>query len=106
MAEPKVKVLDRKVISKQTIHSDKALKAAADNYVKKTTEFGKMLKEVKAASAELKEALKPMLQSKGIINASSDWRATEGDEKDTIIVEVIQRQRAETSRSRIPTETL
>jgi HSP90 family molecular chaperone len=107
MAEPKVKVIDRLVVSKQTLQGDAALKGIAENYVKKTTEFGKLLKEVKAASAELKEALQPMLKAKGIdVSAGTDWRATEGEDKGTILVEVIQRQKPEGTRSRIPTRSI
>jgi hypothetical protein len=105
MAEPKVKVLRRTVLSKQFL-KDSGITAIADNYVKKTAEFGKLLKEVKDASAELKQALEPKLKGKVDLDAGTDWKALEGDEKGTIIVEVIQRQKAETTRSRIPADTL
>lgn len=104
-SEPKVRVLDRKVLSKQFL-KDNGLTAVAENYVKKTAEFGKLLKEVKTASAELKEALEPKLKGKVDFNAGTDWQATEGEEKGTITIKVIQRQKPETTRSRIPTETL
>ena len=103
--EPKVRVLDRKVLSKQFL-KDNGLTAIADNYVKKTAEFGKLLKEVKAASAELKQALQPKLKGKVDFDAGTEWKATEGDEKGTIMIEVIQRQKAESSRSRIQAEVL
>lgn len=107
MAEPKVKVLKRTVLSKQFIQGDPSLKGLHDHYVKKTAEFGKLLKEVKAASSELKDLLKPMLKKKGIdVDEGTDWKAIEGDEKGTLIVEVIQRQKTETTRSRVPTETI
>ena len=103
--EPKVRVLDRKVLSKQFL-KDNGLTVIADNYVKKTAEFGKLLKEVKVASAELKEALEPKLKGRVDLNAGTDWKAVEGDEKGTITIEVIQRQKPESTRSRIQTEVL
>ena len=104
---PKVTVLNRVVLSKQFMTSDVNLKALAETYVKKTAEFGKLLKEVKEASRALKNALEPKLSAKGIdVKAGTEWRATEGDEKGTIIVEVVQKQKAESSRSRVPTQSI
>jgi hypothetical protein len=103
----KVKVLHRVVLSKQFITSDASLKALSENYVKKTAEFGKLLKEVKDASKALKEALEPKLTSKSIdVNAGTDWKVTEGEDKGTLVVEVIQKQKPEGGRSRVPTASL
>jgi hypothetical protein len=102
---PAVKVLTRKVLSKQFIQDNK-LKSLVDDYSKKTNAFGKMLKEVKTASGSLKDALKPLLKAKGIdVDEGSDWRATEGDDG-VIIVEVLQKEKKASGRSRVPTETL
>src|SRR5258707_14150753 len=104
---PAVTVINRVVLSKAFMTSDASLKAIAENYVKKTNEFGKLLKEVKEASKALKDALEPKLTNKGVdVKAGTDWRATEGDEKGTIIVEVLKKTKAEGSRSRVPTQSI
>jgi len=103
---PKVKVLNRVVLSKAFVTSDAHLKGIAETYVKKTADFGKLLKEVKEASKALKDALEPKLRGKVDLDAGTEWRVTEGDDKGTLIVEVIQKQKAEGSRSRVPTASL
>jgi hypothetical protein len=104
---PKVQVINRLTISKSFIASDPSLKKIAEDYGKKTAEFGKLLVEVKAASKALKEALEPKLKLKGIdVNEGSEWKAIEGKEKGTLIVEIINRQKEESSRQRIPVTAL
>jgi hypothetical protein len=71
--------------------------------VKKTEAFGNMLKDVKRASADLKMTLLPKLANERI-HGGMDWRVTEGDDKGTLVVEVIERKRE--GRSRVPTATL
>jgi hypothetical protein len=69
-AQQKVKVLRRTSISPKYIKADAELQMAARNYFTATAEFSDKLKQVEAASANLKQKLLP----KHGFDGEVDWR--------------------------------
>jgi hypothetical protein len=88
-AQPKVKVLRRTSISPKYIKADAELQHAAAQYFIATAEF--KLKQVEAASANLKQKLVPKLGFDGEV----DWRVIADERvKGGLIVEEIQKEPA------------
>jgi hypothetical protein len=88
-AQPKVKVLRRTSISPKYIKADAELQHAATQYLTAIAEFSDKLKQVKEASANLKQKLVPKLGFDGEV----DWRVIADERvKGGLIVEEIQKE--------------
>ena len=89
--QTKLKVLRRTSISPKYIKADAELQHAAAQYFTATAEFSDKLKQVEAASANLKQKLVPKLGFDGEV----DWRVIADERvKGGLIVEEIQKEPA------------
>ena len=88
-AQQKAKVLRRTQISPKYIRADAELQLAATQYFTATAEFSDKLKQVEAASANLKQKLLP----KNGFDGEVDWRVIADQHvKGGLIVEEIERE--------------
>jgi hypothetical protein len=89
VAQPKVKVLRRTSISPNYIKADAELQHAATQYLTAIAEFSDKLKQVKEASANLKQKLVPKLGFDGEV----DWRVI-ADERVKVVLSLKRYRRS------------